>query len=69
MKHRVTLTRTRTVEEKVVVVITAPKPDDALDVVLFRIGNKTLTWKYNKTINTSDAEVDIQEEIEIKSKR
>jgi hypothetical protein len=61
----VTLTRKRVIEEKIVNVVEAIHPDDALAVTEQLIRCDKLQWTYNRTLETEELGVDIKE---VKSK-
>lgn len=61
MSHRVTMTRTRLIEEKVVVSVDATEADDASATAKHLIDSGCAKWKYNRTLETSHTSVDTQE--------
>lgn len=62
----VVVKRRRVIEEKVEQVITADSTDDAIAACNFLIDTGKLTWRYNKTIETSATSVEVKS-IEVKN--
>jgi hypothetical protein len=61
LSKKVTITRKRTIEEKVETTVEATDPEDAIAVARHLIVGNRIGWKYNRTIETSDEEVRVEE--------
>ncbi len=66
MSHKVTMIRNRTVEEKIVTIVSASDPRDAIAACQHLVDNHSLDWRYNKTLETGESSVKVEE---VKSKR
>lgn len=61
MNHRVTLTRTRKIEEKVIADVNASNPADAVSAALHLLNGNQIDWKYSKTIEVGQQVITIKE--------
>ena len=61
MSKKITLTRKRLVEEKVVAVVSAADPKDAIAACHDLLEGHEIDWKYNKTLETSNERITISE--------
>ena len=61
MSQKVTFTRCRTIEEKAETTVEAADPADAVAAARHLVGGSQVGWKYNRTIETSDESVIVEE--------